>query len=139
MEEPHIVIDTNVWVAGRRSRRGASWQLLALIDTGRYHMHLSVPLVFEYEDVFLRHHREMHLTKPQARALVDDICELGIQHEVFYRWRGFSRDPDDDHVLELAVAAGADAIITYNKQDFAEAGTFGVAVLNAYEFINQLD
>ncbi len=51
---PQVVIDTNVVVAGLRSKLGAAFKLLALVGTGQFEIHLSVPLVFEYEDVLLR-------------------------------------------------------------------------------------
>ena len=54
MPIPHIVIDTNVMVAGLRSRRGSAFRLLTLVGTGRFDMHLSVPFVLEYEEVLLR-------------------------------------------------------------------------------------
>ena len=47
----HIVIDTNVMVAGLRSRRGSAFRLLTLVGTGQFDIHLSVPLVLEYEEV----------------------------------------------------------------------------------------
>jgi predicted nucleic acid-binding protein len=53
MSLPQVVIDTNVIVAGLRSRRGSSFQLLSLIGTGQFDIHLSVPLVLEYTE-FLR-------------------------------------------------------------------------------------
>jgi predicted nucleic acid-binding protein len=40
-----IVIDTNVWIAALRSKRGASYKLLSLIDSGKFEANLSVPLV----------------------------------------------------------------------------------------------
>ena len=51
MPLPQVVIDTNVIVAGLRSRRGSAFQLLTLIDTGQFDIHLSVPLVLEYTEV----------------------------------------------------------------------------------------
>mgnify|MGYP000367823680 CR=1 FL=1 len=45
MSLPQVVIDTNVIVAGLRSRRGSAFQLLSLIGTGQFDIHLSVPLV----------------------------------------------------------------------------------------------
>ena len=39
--------------------------------------------------------------------------------EVYYRWRPNLRDEGDNHVLELAVAAGDAPILTYNRRDFA--------------------
>ena len=55
MEILHVVLDTNVLVAGLRSRNGASFQLLSQIgpDSG-FEIHLSVALVLEYEAVLRR-------------------------------------------------------------------------------------
>ena len=54
MRQYQIVIDTNVLVAALRSRRGASYRLLRLVDGGGFTIHVSVPLVLEYEDVAKR-------------------------------------------------------------------------------------
>ncbi len=54
MLPPQIVIDTNVLVAGLRSRNPVAFLLLSLVGTGRLGINLSVPLDLEYEDVLLR-------------------------------------------------------------------------------------
>jgi predicted nucleic acid-binding protein len=54
MSIPQVVVDTNVVIAGLRSRRGSAFQLLILIGTGQFDIHLSVPLVLEYTEVILR-------------------------------------------------------------------------------------
>ena len=54
MEPYKIVIDTNVLVSALRSRRGASFRLLSLIDSGKFITNISVPLVYEYEQVLKR-------------------------------------------------------------------------------------
>lgn len=41
-------------------------------------------------------------------------------------------------VLELAVAAGCDAIVTHNRRDFAPAKQFGVRVVSPAEFLEEL-
>jgi uncharacterized protein len=38
--------------------------------------------------------------------------------EVYFRWRPNLRDEGDNHVLELAVAAGDAPIVTFNGKDF---------------------
>ncbi len=38
-------------------------------------------------------------------------------------------------VLELAVAAGSDVIMTYNKADFGGVEQFGIHVMTAQEFL----
>ncbi len=49
-----VVLDTNVLLAGLRSTRGASFKLLSLLESGKFEVHLSVPLVVEYEEVLQR-------------------------------------------------------------------------------------
>ena len=54
MDTRKVVLDTNVLVAGLRSRRCTSYRLLELLGTGRLEIAISVPLVFEYEDALMR-------------------------------------------------------------------------------------
>ena len=49
-----IVLDTNVVLSALRSSKGASFQLLQLLDSGQFRIHLSVPLFSEYESVLKR-------------------------------------------------------------------------------------
>jgi putative PIN family toxin of toxin-antitoxin system len=119
MPLPQIVIDTNVIVAGLRSRRGSAFKLLILINTGQFDIHLSIPLVLEYTEVLLRELPNLYLSREEVDDLIDFYCAVGVQHEIFFLWRPFLRDPKDDMVLELAVKAGCESIITYNTRDFA--------------------
>jgi len=129
MSIPRLVIDTSVLVAALRSRRGASFKLLSQIDAGVYQTAVSVPLVFEYEAVGKRHARAAGLTHEDIDDVIDYVCQVSIQQGIFYLWRPFLKDPGDDLVLELAVAAECDAIVTHNVRDFAGAEEqFQVAV-----------
>ena len=40
---------------------------------------------------------------------------------VYYLWRPNLPNEADNHVIELAVAGGAEAVVTYNKRDFERA------------------
>ena len=50
---------------------------------------------------------------------------MAYRHAIFFLWRPFLKDPKDDLVLELAVEAQCDHIITFNTKDFAGSGQFG--------------
>jgi len=135
MPLPQIVIDTNVIVAGLRSRRGSAFQLLVLIGTNQFDIHLSVPLVLEYTDVLLRELPNLYLSREEVDDLIDFYCAVGEKHDIFFLWRPFLRDPKDDMVLELAVKAGCETIITYNTRDFAGVEQFGLKLLKPSEFL----
>jgi putative PIN family toxin of toxin-antitoxin system len=133
-----VVLDTSVLVAAVRSRRGASFQILTRIGTGEFDVAVSVPLVLEYEDALLRHVAATTLSEDEIRDIVDYICSVATRHEIFYLWRPKLRDPGDDLVLEVAVAANCEAIVTHNVRDFHGAGTFGIKVLEPGEFLKKI-
>jgi putative PIN family toxin of toxin-antitoxin system len=135
---PGVVLDTNVLVAAIRSRRGASFELLSRVGAGDFEIAVSVPLVLEYEDAMLRHRAATALSETDVRDVIDYLCSVAIQQSVFFLWRPVLRDPGDDLVLELAVAAECDAIITHNVRDFGGAGQFGLRVLTPGSFLNEL-
>ena len=62
MTVPQVVLDTNVIVAGLRSKRGSAFRLLTLVGTGVFDIHLSVPLVLEYREVLSRQLPNLYLT-----------------------------------------------------------------------------
>jgi putative PIN family toxin of toxin-antitoxin system len=130
-----IVIDTSVWIAALRSRRGASHRLLTLIDSGLFEVNVSVPLILEYEDVARRILGETGLTESDLEAILDYMCQVATHREVFYLWRPFLKDPGDDLVLELAVTSGCNYIVTFNLRDFQRINRFGVAAVTPREFL----
>lgn len=133
-----IVLDTNVLVAGLRSRNGASFELLRRLTTGHYGLHLTVPLAMEYEDVL---HRPGLLSLPADAidAVLDMVCAVAVQQPVHFLWRPQLRDPSDELVLEAAVNAPADYLVTHNLRDFATAGGFAVQVVTPGQFLKLLD
>lgn len=138
MSEYRIVVDTNVFITALRSRRGASHRLLLLIDSERFALNVSVPLILEYEAVAKRSLDELSLPEEVIDDILDYICAVSNHTKVFYLWRPFLRDPKDDMVLELAVAANCDFIITYNKKDFEGVEQFGVDLLTPKEFLQEI-
>lgn len=138
MLKHQIVIDTNVFISALRSRRGASYRLVTLVDAGKFEVNISVPLVLEYEQTALNHISEIPLSKEDIGDILDYICKVSNQKKVFYLWRPFLKDPKDDMILELAVTASCDFIVTYNKQDFHGAESFGLEVVTPREFLERI-
>lgn len=131
-----VVLDTNVLVAAVRSRRGASFQILSQIGTGTFDIAVSVPLVLEYESVLLRHLEATSLSEDDIQSLLDYICGVAVRQEVFFLWRPQLKDPGDDFVLEIAVAANCDAIVTHNIRDFAASRRLGVRAISPSQFLS---
>lgn len=133
-----VVLDTNVLVAAIRSQRGASFELLQRVGDGLFEIAVSVALTLEYESVLLRHVGESHLKDQDVINLIDYLCEVGNWQEIYFLWRPYLRDPNDDLILELAVAAGCDAVVTHNTRDFVGAERFGIEVLTPATFLLML-
>jgi putative PIN family toxin of toxin-antitoxin system len=135
---PRVVIDTNVVVAGLRSKRGASFRLLSEVGKGRFEIALSVPLVLEYEDALLRHSDATRLSRADVDAALNYFCSVAHLQQIFYLWRPLLPDPKDDLLLELAVAGRCHAIITFNRRDFVGADKFGVSIMEPGPFLSGL-
>ncbi|MBL8228522.1 MAG: putative toxin-antitoxin system toxin component, PIN family [Bryobacterales bacterium] len=131
------VIDTNVLVAGLRSRRGTSFRLLQALGDPRWRPCLSVPVALEYEDVLKREFMQSVISATDVDSLLDYLFAAAGLVEVQFRLRPALRDPDDDRILELAARAGA-VIVTFNTRDFAGAAAYGVQVVRPVEFLQQI-
>ena len=128
-----IVIDTNVIVSALKSRLGASNKLLTLIGTKKFELSTSTSLILEYEDVIKRLLK--NFTIKQIDNFLDYICMESRHITISYLWRPVLKNPNDELVLELAVAAKADYIITYNVKDFFGIEKFGIKTLTPKEFL----
>ena len=133
-----IVIDTNVIVSAFRSRRGASYKLVSLLPSGRFSVSISVPLIIEYEDVLKRGKLPPTISDRDIGDFIDFLCRVGNRQDIFFLWRPFLPDPSDDLILEVAVAGGCDAIITYNKRHFKNVEKFGLRILDPREFLTEI-
>ncbi len=143
-----VVLDTNVVLAGLRSSKGASFQLLRLIEVDRIDFLLSVPLVLEYEAVLKRPENlaATRLTLEEVEQVLNALCLVGIENKIHYLWRPRLSDPKDDMVLELAVNGQAEAvngqaeaIVTFNTADFKQAvDQFDIKLLKPGEYLYQL-
>ncbi len=134
-----VVLDTNVLVAALRSDLGASFHLLSLVGvTDKFHICLSIPLVLEYEDVLGREGMVPNASAGDVQDLIDHLCSVASLHGISFLWRPLLKDPKDEMVLELAVSGGCDAIVTFNRRDFAGAERFGVQIVSPGEFLRQI-
>jgi putative PIN family toxin of toxin-antitoxin system len=115
-----IIVDSNVLVSAFTSAEGASRQVLRRVLGGEVESLISVPLFTEYEAVLARPEtrRRCPLTVAEQGRLFDAFLSRTRLVEVYYRWRPNLPDEGDNHVLELAVAAGDAPILTFNRRHF---------------------
>ncbi len=135
-------LDTSVLVAGWRSASGASHKILRFVFEKRFRMAVSVALFLEYEEVLTRpeHLQPGGLTKSDLDGFLDAVAALCLQvPSIRYRWRPVLNDPDDDLVVECAVASQSRYLITLNYRDFKPVqGLFSFQVLRPGDFLQIL-
>ena len=132
-----LIFDTNVLLAGLRSKRGASYQLFRLFTEGRFRLNVSVALALEYEDVLKRPGLLGWMTPQKVDIFLDYLFSTCNLEPSVIRLRPSLRDPDDERILELAVQCGA-AIVTHNQRDFDGAARFGIEVKTPSEMLRIL-
>jgi len=133
-----VVIDTNVLVSAIRSKRGAAFRLISLLGDLRWRPIISVALVLEYDEVAKREARRLELADWVVDNIVDSFCRFGSQQAVWFRLRPALSDPDDEFVLELAVASHADFLVTYNIRDFRGSEVYGIRPVTPGEFLRTI-
>lgn len=112
-----VVLDTNVLISALRSSAGASFQLLLLLRRGVLQPAVTTPLVLEYQDVLSRPGMLLHLSSVEISSFLDWFVSISSGHKVHFLWRPLAPDPKDDLVIEAAIAASADCLITHNVAD----------------------
>ena len=101
-------------------------------------MALSVPVLAEYDDVSSRPDMGISIPASAVDAIIRRLARVAHKQQIYFLWRPILPDPKDDMVLEVAIAAGATHIVTFNRKDLRLASQFGIIVLPPADFIRLL-
>lgn len=131
-----VAFDSSVLVAAARSRDGASFALVIGIPSERFQICLSVGLYAEWQDALTRpEHLPPGQTAEDALAFLRYLASTAWLQDIFFLWRPFLRDPDDDMIVELAFAAKCRYIVTHNIRDFRGCEQLGIEAVTPAEFL----
>ena len=131
-----VVFDTNV-VASASFWRGAPFDCLAAWAQGRCVAVVSSPLLAEYHETV----EELRLDYPERKCVewasaLTETAELVFPAE---RAAGATPDPDDEMVLECALAADADCIVSGDKKHLLALRQFhGITIVSPADFLRRL-
>lgn len=115
-----MVVDTNVVIGALLRGEGTNRDVLRLCLRRRAVPVMGHRLFLELEALLGR--KELFANCPlragERRQLVAAYLSVCSWVEVYYLWRPNLPDDGDNHILELAVAGHASAIVTHNTADF---------------------
>jgi len=112
-----VVIDANVFVAGLRSAGGASREVLRRALAGRFQPLFGNALWLEYQDLLGRQVWGESTTPAERVQVLAALAQRGRWVTVYYGWRPNLPDEADNHLIELALAGSAAAIVTHIVRD----------------------
>lgn len=136
---PQIIIDTSVIVSALRSRKGASSAVLIALDRRAVQAHLSLPLFMQYCELVGRQAEEFAYSPEEVVEVIEAVCERSTFHDIHFLWRNFLDDPGDEMVLDLAVAARAEFVVTHNVRHFRGVRRFGIEVMTPVQLLRRLE
>ncbi len=131
-----VVFDTNV-VASATFWRGAPFDCLAAWAQGRLAAVVSPSLLAEYHET-IEELRQEYPARPSAAwaEALTDAAELVFPTE---RARGATPDPDDEMILECALAGEADVIVSGDRKHLLSLRKFrGIPILSPSDFLRSL-
>jgi len=137
---PRIALDTDVLVAAMLGT-GAANRLVAAVLEGRFEPLMGPALYAEQEAALARERlfSRCRLSAAERGELFDIYLARCRWTRIYFLWRPNLRDESDNHLVELAVAGGAQAIVTRNRRDFraAELRFENLAVLTPAECLRR--
>ena len=117
----NVVLDTNLIVAALLGGGFSVRAILRGTHSGHYQPLMGAALYAEYSDVASRTQlfTGSALTAIERVEVMDALFSVRRWVEIYYLWRPNLPDERDNHLIELALAGGASAIITRNICDVA--------------------
>jgi predicted nucleic acid-binding protein len=84
------VLDTNVVLAGLRSRQGASFEVLRLLSARRWVLVLSNTVLTEYQEILYREQAALPYTHEEIESILDGLSLRAEKCHIRSRWCGRS-------------------------------------------------
>jgi putative PIN family toxin of toxin-antitoxin system len=130
MKIPLVIIDTNVFISGLIIAKGNPYKILRLWQRGSIQVAVNSVLISEIHTVLDRKKikSKFHLSDATVRELIHLLQEWGIEVAVKPS-KLIVRDPKDQYLLDLALSAKADFLISGDSDLLALADEEGLKKL----------
>jgi|JI9StandDraft_2_1071091.scaffolds.fasta_scaffold755954_1 putative PIN family toxin of toxin-antitoxin system len=125
------IIDTNAFVSGI-IWSGKPAQIVSKWLSGEFELILSAELLAEYVEVIERLSKNPELASHWQDKLIKKATFVSVTHTV-----DICRDPDDNFILALTLASGADYLITGDK-DILTISDFPIRIVSPATFLLEI-
>lgn len=126
-----VVFDTNIYVSALAIPGGRGEEALNRVLAGRDELVVSKPIILETLGVLARKFARDREQLARVAVFLSDIAEVVEPQEEVHRLA----DDADNRILECAVAGGAEAIITGDKELLELAEFQGILILSLREYL----
>lgn len=130
------VLDTNVLLAGLRSRNGASFEILRRFRQGDFVVLIANTVLTEYEEILKREGPAFGLTNGVIERFLDALCAAAEEWKTSSFWKPCLPDPDDEALAQLAMEAKVDYLVTHSLRDFPADRLPGLRMVTPGDFLH---
>jgi putative PIN family toxin of toxin-antitoxin system len=135
MKELKVVIDTNVLVSILKGSSRLS-PIYTAFKEGRFKLIISTEIIKELAAVLYR--PRLQIEPEDIRELLKLLKKRAIRLKSQIRLPNVCRDPKDNFILELAIEAKADIIVT-GDEDLLVLNSFrSIPIIRPKQFLSQL-
>lgn len=127
-----IVLDTNVIVSGLLNPHGKPGTILQMVASRAVTICYDARIIDEYREVLLR--PKFPISEAEVDATLEQIEAAGHLVTTTPLPQNLP-DPDDEPFLEVALAGGAEYLITGNVRHYPEDRRRGGRVVSPVEFV----
>ncbi len=129
-----VVLDTNVLVSALIKAYSLPASILRLVLGGQVKIAYDERILNEYRQVLRR--PKFGFAEEHIQTLLEFIEKEGI-HALALPLKQSLPDPDDEMFLEVALAIGANALVSGNKKHFPAKCALEIPILNPHEFMKR--
>src|SRR3989344_8051910 len=108
----NVVLDTNVLIPITIWDFSLAQKVLFKLLESNFKIFISLDILKEYKRAIIR---DFNFSEEQAQGLINEILLFANLIEIIEKVDIIKEDPDDNKILECAIASNSNYIITYDK------------------------
>lgn len=126
----NVVLDTNVLISATLWHGSVAQKLLTTLIVQDVGIYSSPEIIAEYENVLKR---DFEYNSAELANILKEVLAFIILIEPTDKVNVVEKDPDDNKIVECALASGSQYIITYDKELLELRGYQNIKIIKPEE------